>query len=845
MAKERKLSEELARLGRFLGRRNKRVAPEGYRPSILLREMGIPMVPSLDGRSRSRDHRIKDDDLPERIGRFEIMEELGRGGRGRVFAAIDPDLGREVAVKLLVDTGSLTDIQLARFVAEAQITAQLDHPNIIPVHEMGVTTDGDIYFVMRRVRGISLEEVLYGQPSQETKEFWTRHRFLRAFGQVCNAVAFAHDRGVLHRDLKPGNIMLGPFGEVFVVDWGVARLLQPTYDRTPAGGLSMIEPDAIGRHTTLRTQDGVAIGTPGYMSPEQVRGHPNDLDARTDVWSLGTVLYELLSGQPAYVGTSPYDLMFQASKGPPVDLRLRVPEQRIPSEIADVCAKALTIDPLGRYLSAAELGDAVEAFLEGSRRRSKAHTYLERAEELWKTFLDLNVERVELEEGILGLEASVPTWAPLEQKAELHRAQERLGDLAPRRAHIFGEFVAQCEKALSHDPENIRARSALAEGYWERLAEAETAGDEAAAAFYTYRVAAYDDGFFIDALQAKGIISVDTEPTGAMVQMQRVMQRGLVWELSAPEQVGPTPIRGYELPMGSYVLTFSTAEGRDTIYPVQVSRGYHWDVVRRPVPVYSDAEIGEEFVYVPGSWTLVGGDEYAPGSLPRQRVWIDGFFIARYPVTMGEYLKYINDLHATDPEQAWRRVPRAESSLDDIGQYWKRAEPGASYVLPIKDRDGDPWHEDWPVMAVSWHDALAYAAWLSERSGLVYELPLDLEWEKAARGVDARVFPWGDRFDPCLCKMRDSRPGAPKPENNGAFPTDRSVYGVFDMAGSMREWCGDLSFDGKQEQRVVRGGAWSYDRRVCRAAARFGNQPWHVFTNYGFRLVRRLNSTED
>ena len=366
--------------------------------------------------------------LPSHLGRHEALGELGRGGMGVVLEARDPELRRVVAVKLVGNPRSITNAQLARFVAEAQITSQLQHPNIVPVHDIGYTGDGEIYFVMKKVEGRSLREILTGLRKgtlSDPKE-WTLHRLLVIFVQICNAIAYAHDCGVLHRDLKPENIMLGPFGETLVMDWGVARVLG-----APAESLVG---DVIERITLSPTLDGVAVGTPGYMSPEQANGNLPALDPRSDVWSLGAILYELLTWQRAYKGTSLYAMLWAASNGPPDDPRRRTPERRIPDEIAEVCLRALRIDPADRYASAKDLADAVEAFLEGSRRRKAAAGYVSGARAAWQGHEALTVERRELSEREAELRHTIPPWATLERKAELLAARRRLAQLGPERA---------------------------------------------------------------------------------------------------------------------------------------------------------------------------------------------------------------------------------------------------------------------------------------------------------------------------------------------------------------------------------------------------------------------------
>jgi serine/threonine-protein kinase len=311
--------------------------------------------------------------------RYVQRTTLGKGGMGEVRLCRDHLIGREVALKVVrPGTGSQPGM-VPRFIREARIQGQLEHPAIVPVYDLGLDPEGSVYFTMKRVRGRTLADVIEslrrGDP--DTVRGFSRRKQLTAFSSVCLAVDFVHRRGVIHRDLKPANVMLGDFGEVYVLDWGLARTAgaaEPEEGITPVPG-----------ETEIRTAHGALLGTPGYMAPEQVRGERERIDARADVYALGCILFEILALEPLHGRGSAPDLIASTLTGADARPSRRSPQADIPPELDAICARATALLPQDRYASARELHDALERYLDGDRdlelRRQLAAGHAEAAAE--------------------------------------------------------------------------------------------------------------------------------------------------------------------------------------------------------------------------------------------------------------------------------------------------------------------------------------------------------------------------------------------------------------------------------------------------------------------------------
>ena len=285
--------------------------------------------------------------------RYEYVRDIGAGGVGSVHCVRDRMLLRQVALKILDPVLARNPIQVERFVNEAQINAQLEHPNIVPVHEIVLAPEGPKYFTMKLVEGVNLHDwiVTAGRPAGSVEDL---HDMIAAFLKVCDALAFAHSRGVIHCDLKPGNVMVGSYGEVYLMDWGLARLR----DASRRSGITVSSTE--GGPSSPR---GRVLGTPGFMAPEQAHGREAEYSERTDVFGLGAVLFAILTGRSPFSGADLEEALARARACeitfPPAN------PLHLPPRLCRIAARAMERDPAQRYATVLELKADVESFLRG------------------------------------------------------------------------------------------------------------------------------------------------------------------------------------------------------------------------------------------------------------------------------------------------------------------------------------------------------------------------------------------------------------------------------------------------------------------------------------------------
>jgi tetratricopeptide (TPR) repeat protein len=420
------------------------------------------------------------DGLPAVPG-YRVLREIARGGMGRVLAARDLVLDRDVALKVLLPRANAE-----RFVRESKITARLPHPGIPPVHALGTLADGAPFLAMKLVAGQTLAEEMNSAD---------RPRLLQAFTQVCQAVGFAHSRGVIHRDLKPANVMVGAFGEVQVMDWGLAKVLtdgslaheeQASWERKRPEDVTdasqTTDYAGAAQSTDARTQAGTVLGTPAYMAPEQARGEATD--ARSDVFALGGILSAILTERPLYSGKSAVEVIRRAAAADLAAAHARLDGCGADAELVELCRRCLSAEPAGRPTDGRAVADGMTAYLDGVQQRlhaaerERAVAAAREAEQRKRRQVQLALAATVLL-AVLGGAVAVSIYRV---QAEQARSDERLRAFAERErqgrnAEAVARLLDQTDKALrAGDAAKAKvaleaARKRSAEGGAEKEAE--------------------------------------------------------------------------------------------------------------------------------------------------------------------------------------------------------------------------------------------------------------------------------------------------------------------------------------------------------------------------------------
>ncbi len=690
--------------------------------------------------------------------RYESEGELGRGGMGTVYKTWDRDLRRHLAMKVaqtsLSDVTPSARVTLARFLEEAQVTGQLEHPAIVPLHDIGIDAQARAFFTMRLIQGRDLREVI--KLARDQHEGWTLTRVLGVLLRVCEAMAFAHSKGVIHRDLKPSNVMTGRFGEVYVVDWGVAKVLsgEAAHAVTPAISepISSVHTERTSTATDaadspLLTMDGTVMGTPAYMAPEQAAGRVTELTPSADIYSLGAVLYHLLSGQPPYLApgdrVSPEVVAARVLLGAPDPLAELQPD--LPPELVAICEKAMARKSADRYASMLALSVDLRAFLEGRVVDAFEHGAWAEAKKWFKR------NRTLAWTGSLGLLAvmlslGATAWitqaknrdieAALNQSAHnryvgLLEAAKKLWPAEPVRVPAMDDWIATAEDMVDDLP---RYKRMLAQ---ERANAA--VGHEQTD--YEQRLASVIDG--LRSLGAEGglLAAVRDRRAQARLLPQLSIENADaadLWRKAISSIRDPAECPLYE------GLVIKPQLG---LLPIQRDpQSGLWEFRHLPSgqpltspaqkPLSTDPGSALVLVLTPGGKVDVRG-----GRQGTFTVALDPFFISKFEITQGQ----------------WQRFTGRKRSLNRLG-----------------DRH--------PVENINWDECKL----VLEQLGLT--LPTEVQWERAAHAGGRR--PLEEELKR-TANLKDSARPSKDPMHRPVGSLAPNAFGLYDCYGNVWEWVFD------------------------------------------------------
>lgn len=722
---------------------------------------------------------------------YRILKEIGRGGMAKIYLAREEKMEREVALKVLLRSLSEEENVTTRFLGEAKTAAKLRHTNIVPIYDVGHVND-IYFFTMEHLEGSLRDRFNSGPPLTAEEALWI-------IKQIAGALIYAHQEGLIHRDIKPGNILFREDGTPVLVDFGIAK--------------------AVDSPTRL-TKTGTSMGTAYYMSPEQIKGE--NLDPRTDIYSLGVVLYEMLSGKVPFDGTGAISISIK---------HLQEPIPRLPDPFdpyQKLVERMLAKDREKRIQSARELIECIDGYsyaggeasipivVTAKKKPKRKERSANGSSLLW------TLSAIVLILGCIGLwlfygHSTKPRVDHLEDDA----AQEMAAEMQP--PEVGEASAAESEpaprKKISPDAPPFRKDE------YDRLVKL-------AADFFK-------QGNYTEArkrvLEAKRIKinsetealerAIDTQISRLEEQEQQAAENrrradNLAFE--AARAVGT--IRAFEEYLDRFPTGLKAAAVREKLADLKSQSLFFQEVAGKALKLYKNQQGYWEailysdivMVHIPAGRFRMGVNNGDADRRPVHDVYLDEFWIGKYEVTFSQYDRFCD---ATGRER-----PR------DRG--WGR--------------------NSHPVIAVSWNSTLAYCNWLSQKTGLNFDLPTEAQWEKTARGSSGRRYPWGNSNpDAGKANYDGDGDGYANLAPVGSFVAGASPYGALDLAGNVWEWCRDwygsdyyaVSPSGNPlgpavgSRRVVRGGGWKHKEKYLDSSCRGRSNPSSQDPYTGFRLV--------
>lgn len=773
---------------------------------------------------------VKQPDWSRLEGSFADLSLIGMGGMGTVFAAKDSLFYRNVALKIMRSELRNQEKNVNSFIREARITAQIDHPNIVPVYNLGVFHEMGPYFSMKKIDGITLSEVLKhleNNDEEYEKNYSLRHR-LEIFINICNGVAFAHSKGVVHCDLKPGNIMLGNYGEVFIMDWGMA--IYRSEKDSSSENRKIHLGDKAGKDCGM--SNPTINGTPAYMAPEQMFGKFDSIDEQTDVYALGVILYALLTcTQSPFPPRLPAEDIFnKALSGDFLPPRKRAPKRQISNELEVVCLKAMSPYKHERYPDVMSLmqdirnildmhpvevyNSPLSNFIKYCRRHPMIPTALVGALITLAVFYSyfslsnmLNANAL-YQVLTLSVDESMPIFAHIRNdlKKNDDNIQKNQGyDITQDENHereIKGA-VAKLDLSCNQTLETLEKINELTfnDKYLPKITEALDFCIHYSLltnnSSNIQKILNFDSGLVYEAykdiigksqklrrqLQLLSLNSGDlffkTSNKKLEVFISRQIDQDAVQvsknetssEKNNTELIFKQGDFTMSLRSGEYSLLISDSKERNVTIPILINAGESTEIEFE----FPD-NIPKDCIYVHKGYYY---SNILHHSSQGRQSYTGSFFLLDRELTIGEYLEFFKTVKDKNLKQRYN----PDLLFYKDGKFSLKKLFGAdNKILP-------PYNEKMPLVGVSVEGANAFCRYMSEKLGMKCRLPYFMELEKAARGTGRRLYVWGNNFNPAYALL--SVNPAIKDYPNGAppksFSHDYSLYGAYDLTGNVRE----------------------------------------------------------
>lgn len=701
-----------------------------------------------------------------KLSEFEDVKTIGLGGIGTVMSGFDPNLKREVAIKILRQPNRHNKNHIERFIKEARATAQIDHPNVVPVHSFGVFDDAGIYFTMKKVAGEDLRSIIkeLAQGNLDYTEKYPLNRLMEILIGICQAIAYAHHRGAVHRDLKPANIMVGHFGEVQVMDWGMVKYLNGDQFK------DSVFLDGKVNEPSLAPNEVVVSGTPAFMSPEQASGRTNEIDARSDIYSLGCIMYAMLTleDSPIEKSSNTHETLNRVIHGMLLPPRRRAPKRNISKELNAICMKAMAGDPRQRYQAVSEMikdihnwqgNEPVSAYSDPPhtrviklfRRRPLIPSVLIVAlltifiywafghvDSIVKNNYYISIADYNLNQADLARLRARSTYIHMQrfQKGEdINRSAEHLQHDFERQVLEFNnyssnalDFFQRSEGLNIKDREVVsridelllkRLRFYIAiNNVNDAMKLMETIKMPQRRSFYQ----ALEKDEILNAqvkmiLERSGTLSVNINRPDAVLEYAELPQHGGVSVRYGEFKVLPSgPFTQYQMEKGVYLMKITIPALVPIFLPFTIDICGHKEVSLK-IP----QEIPPEMLFVPGGEIALKNDFKNNNNNLRAWQHIPDFFISRHPVSFKEYRQFW--LSLDDQKLKRRYMPKMLKNRE---------------YRDIFDETGTLCEDidiNTAVFGVGPSAANAYCRWLGERRQQSLALPSSVQWRRAVAGV--------------------------------------------------------------------------------------------------------------